>query len=109
MSLAGSFLLLAYFIWDETIPSGIISNLFPCLVAAYNLRLDTRGHRRRAAGLTVMAATQASIPGQEAPRLRAAATRLTRSMGRKMTWSAAGAGKLHMGSSGHPVPCTRMA
>jgi lipid-A-disaccharide synthase-like uncharacterized protein len=49
MSLAGSFLLLAYFIWGRNDSVGIISNLFPCLVAAYNLRLDT-SHRRSAVG-----------------------------------------------------------
>ena len=45
MSVAGSFLLLAYFIWGRNDSVGIISNLFPCLVAAYNLHLETR-HRR---------------------------------------------------------------
>ena len=48
MSLAGSFLLLAYFIWGRNDSVGVISNLFPCLVAAYNLHLDTR-HRRSVA------------------------------------------------------------
>ena len=48
MSLAGSFLLLAYFIWGRNDSVGVISNLFPCLVAAYNLHLDT-SHRRRTA------------------------------------------------------------
>jgi lipid-A-disaccharide synthase-like uncharacterized protein len=45
MSLAGSFLLLAYFTLGRNDSVGILSNLFPCLVAAYNLRLDLR-HRR---------------------------------------------------------------
>ncbi len=48
MSLAGSFLLLAYFIWGRTDSVGIISNLFPCLVAIYNLRL--LAHDRRSIG-----------------------------------------------------------
>lgn len=46
MSLAGSFLLLAYFIFGRNDSVGIISNLFPCLVAAYNLHLVAS--RRRA-------------------------------------------------------------
>ena len=45
MSLAGSFLLLAYFIWGRNDSVGILSNLFPCLVAIYNLQLEAR-HRR---------------------------------------------------------------
>ncbi len=46
MSLAGSFLLLAYFIWGRNDSVGVLSNLFPCLVALYNLQLEAR-HRRR--------------------------------------------------------------
>jgi lipid-A-disaccharide synthase-like uncharacterized protein len=45
MSVAGSFLLLAYFIWGRNDSVGILSNLFPCLVALYNLQLESR-HRR---------------------------------------------------------------
>jgi lipid-A-disaccharide synthase-like uncharacterized protein len=45
MSLAGSFLLLSYFIWGRNDSVGIISNLFPCLVAVYNLQLATRARR----------------------------------------------------------------
>jgi lipid-A-disaccharide synthase-like uncharacterized protein len=48
MSLAGSFLLLAYFVWGRNDSVGVLSNLFPCLVALYNLRLESR-HRRRQA------------------------------------------------------------
>lgn len=47
MSLAGSLLLLAYFIWGRNDSVGIISNLFPCLVAVYNLHLAA-GARRSA-------------------------------------------------------------
>ena len=50
MSVAGSFLLLAYFIWGRNDSVGIISNLFPCLVAAYNLHLETRHRRAVASG-----------------------------------------------------------
>jgi lipid-A-disaccharide synthase-like uncharacterized protein len=39
LSLSGSILLLAYFIWGRNDSVGIISNLFPCLVAIYNLKL----------------------------------------------------------------------
>lgn len=48
MSLAGSFLLLAYFIWGRNDSVGVLSNLFPCLVALYNLQLEAR-HRRASA------------------------------------------------------------
>lgn len=45
MSLAGSFLLLAYFIWGRNDSVGVLSNLFPFLVALYNLKLEARhGH-----------------------------------------------------------------
>jgi lipid-A-disaccharide synthase-like uncharacterized protein len=49
MSLAGSFLLLAYFLFGRNDSVGILSNLFPGLVAAYNMRLEAR-HRREQAG-----------------------------------------------------------
>ena len=51
MSLGGSFLLLAYFIFGRNDSVGIISNLFPCLVALYNLRLAAR-HRHSQAERT---------------------------------------------------------
>lgn len=44
MSIAGSLLLLSYFIFGKNDSVGVISNLFPTLVASYNLYLD---HRRR--------------------------------------------------------------
>lgn len=44
MSIAGSLLLLSYFIFGKNDSVGIISNLFPAFVAGYNLYLD---HRRR--------------------------------------------------------------
>ncbi len=41
MSLSGSLLLLGYFIFSDKNDSvGILSNLFPCCIAAYNLYLD---------------------------------------------------------------------
>jgi lipid-A-disaccharide synthase-like uncharacterized protein len=49
MSLAGSGLLLAYFIWGRNDSVGIISNLFPSLVAIYNLQLVAR-HRHKTGG-----------------------------------------------------------
>lgn len=45
MSLAGSFLLLAYFVWGRNDSVGVLSNLFPCLVALYNLQLEARNRR----------------------------------------------------------------
>lgn len=41
MSLAGSLILLSYFTFSEKNDSvGILSNLFPCTIAGYNLYLD---------------------------------------------------------------------
>jgi len=46
MSISGSLLLLAYFIFGKNDSVGILSNLFPAAIATYNLVLDL-GHRRR--------------------------------------------------------------
>ncbi len=48
MSLGGSACLLAYFIWGKNDSVGILSNLMPAFIAAYNLMLDIREHRRAA-------------------------------------------------------------
>jgi lipid-A-disaccharide synthase-like uncharacterized protein len=45
MSLAGSMMTLAYFIWGKNDSVGIIGNLFPAFVALYNISLELR-HRR---------------------------------------------------------------
>jgi lipid-A-disaccharide synthase-like uncharacterized protein len=45
MSVTGSLLLLAYFTWGKNDSVGVLSNLFPALIAAYNLYLDLRGTR----------------------------------------------------------------
>ena len=45
MSVTGSILLLAYFIFGKNDSVGILSNLFPALIAFYNLYLDIRGSR----------------------------------------------------------------
>jgi lipid-A-disaccharide synthase-like uncharacterized protein len=45
MSLTGSCLLLSYFIFGKTDAIGVMSNLFPMCVAAYNLYLDLTHHR----------------------------------------------------------------
>jgi lipid-A-disaccharide synthase-like uncharacterized protein len=42
MSLAGSALLLAYFVFGKNDSVGVLSNLFPMAVAMYNLVLDLR-------------------------------------------------------------------
>jgi len=47
MSMAGSALLLIYFIWGRNDSVGVLSNLFPAGVAVYNWVLDVR-HRRKA-------------------------------------------------------------
>jgi len=52
MSLSGSVCLLAYFTFGKNDSVGILSNLFPACVAAYNLFLDIT-HRQRAQAVTV--------------------------------------------------------
>lgn len=42
MSVSGSLLLLAYFIFGKNDSVGILSNLFPLFIAMYNLRLALR-------------------------------------------------------------------
>jgi lipid-A-disaccharide synthase-like uncharacterized protein len=52
MSISGSVLLLAYFIFGRNDSVGILANLFPAIVAIYNLYLDRRHQRQlRAASL----------------------------------------------------------
>ena len=50
MSILGSLLLLAYFIWGKNESVGILANLFPAGVASYNLFLHITHHRRSAEG-----------------------------------------------------------
>jgi lipid-A-disaccharide synthase-like uncharacterized protein len=45
MSISGSLLLLSYFTFGKNDSVGILSNLFPAAVAAYNLYLDLQ-HKR---------------------------------------------------------------
>jgi len=45
MSIVGSLLLLGYFTFGKNDSVGILSNLFPALIAVYNLYLDLRGPR----------------------------------------------------------------
>jgi lipid-A-disaccharide synthase-like uncharacterized protein len=51
MSLTGSLLLITYFTFGKNDSVGIMSNLFPGLVAAYNLFLDFRYESRQAKSL----------------------------------------------------------
>jgi lipid-A-disaccharide synthase-like uncharacterized protein len=46
MSLAGNIGLICYFVFGKTDSVGILSNLFPSCVAAYNLYLDLR-HKKK--------------------------------------------------------------
>jgi lipid-A-disaccharide synthase-like uncharacterized protein len=48
MSIAGSLLCLAYFVWGKNDSVGILAYLFPTLVSCYNLYLDVAGRRRAA-------------------------------------------------------------
>jgi lipid-A-disaccharide synthase-like uncharacterized protein len=45
MSVAGSVLLLSYFIWGKNDSVGVLSNLFPAAVAVYNLMMDIKSGR----------------------------------------------------------------
>ena len=45
MSLAGSVLLLAYFVWGKNDSVGVLSNLFPAAVASYNFMMHRRAKR----------------------------------------------------------------
>ena len=45
MSVTGSLLLLSYFTFGKNDSVGILSNLFPALIAGYNLYLDLRSPR----------------------------------------------------------------
>ena len=46
MSIAGSLMLLSYFVFGKNDSVGILSNSFPFLIASYNLYLDIT-HKRR--------------------------------------------------------------
>ncbi len=48
MSITGSGLLLAYFIFGKNDSVGVLSNLFPAFTAGYNLWLDVRSGRTAA-------------------------------------------------------------
>ena len=50
MSVCGSILLLAYFIFGKNDSVGIISNLFPMFVALYNVSVHLRDRERDKAG-----------------------------------------------------------
>ncbi len=53
MSLSGSLLLLGYFTLGRNDSVGVLSNLFPALVALYNLILDFKSERLAEARLAV--------------------------------------------------------
>jgi len=67
MSIAGSGLLCAYFIWGKSDSVGLIANLFPMGVAIYNLLIDLRArHAARASdGQSPPPAGTADRPVQE--------------------------------------------
>ena len=53
MSLTGSVMLLSYFTLGKNDSVGVLANLFPAFVAAYNLWLDFRHQRRSGAAAVV--------------------------------------------------------
>ena len=50
MSVCGSALLCAYFIWGKNDSVGLISNLFPMGVAIFNMVMEVRSRQRGASG-----------------------------------------------------------
>ena len=62
MSISGSLLLLAYFTFGKNDSVGILANLFPAFVAAYNLWLDIRRRRGGGASPTAPASRERSTP-----------------------------------------------
>jgi lipid-A-disaccharide synthase-like uncharacterized protein len=52
MSIFGSLALLSYFTFGKNDSVGILSNLFPAVIASYNLYLDLRRRRLRTAPKT---------------------------------------------------------
>ena len=70
MSLAGSAMVLSYFIFGKNDAVGILSNLMPCAIAGYNLHLDIH-HRRRTLEAAAAAALDPAVdpepPGVHPP------------------------------------------
>src|SRR5262245_59321708 len=64
MSVAGSLACLAYFVFGKNDSVGVLSNLFPCTVAAYNLYLDV-GHKRRSPSNAHEAANRSQAFGSD--------------------------------------------
>jgi lipid-A-disaccharide synthase-like uncharacterized protein len=56
MSIVGSGLLLAYFIWGKNDSVGVLANLFPMAVALYNFAMHHRAAAKRALAHEVTAA-----------------------------------------------------
>ncbi|MGH8146025.1 MAG: lipid-A-disaccharide synthase N-terminal domain-containing protein [Rhodanobacteraceae bacterium] len=50
LSVCGSVLLLAYFIFGKNDSVGILANLFPAFVSVYNLYMHLRHHKNSATG-----------------------------------------------------------
>jgi len=59
MSLAGSLLTLSYFTFGKNDSVGVLSNLFPCMVAGYNLFLDARSRK------VLLGSPEKQSPGEE--------------------------------------------
>lgn len=69
LSMAGSVILLTYFIFSPKQDMvGILSNLFPAFIAAYNLYLDLAHAKRTAAAAVTTAKPPVAAPPVSAPR-----------------------------------------
>jgi lipid-A-disaccharide synthase-like uncharacterized protein len=51
MSLSGSAMVTAYFIWGKNDAVGVLTNLLPASVAVYNLVMDIKSARKRASSV----------------------------------------------------------
>ena len=60
LSLAGSVMTLTYFIWGKNDSVGILGNLFPAFIAAYNLFLELTDRKRRPDAVRADAAPEKS-------------------------------------------------
>lgn len=68
MSLAGSAMILSYFIFGKNDAVGILANSMPCAIAAYNLYLDIgHGRRVRAAQLEAESVSTESVSTKSIP------------------------------------------
>lgn len=65
LSMVGSALCLLYFTWGKNDSVGILQNLFPAFVSAYNLILDRRHRKDSGPGAGAGSPVGPAVPGAE--------------------------------------------